>query len=140
MIRVYAELHALSNFSFLRGASHPEELVDQAKRLGYSALALTDHDELGGLAEAQARAAELGLRFVNGVEISVTWEGITIHMVASLDGFVARKDGRVDWMETKDEFADGETLDAASIAAWLASASRSRWRCWWRWKVFLEPP
>jgi dihydrofolate reductase len=44
---------------------------------------------------------------------------ITIHMVASLDGFIARKDGRVDWMETKDEFAGGETLDAASIAAFL---------------------
>jgi dihydrofolate reductase len=44
---------------------------------------------------------------------------VTIHMVASLDGFIARKDGRVDWMETKDEFAGGETLDAASIAAFL---------------------
>ena len=46
---------------------------------------------------------------------------VTIHMVASLDGFVARKDGRVDWLETADEFAGGETLDAASIAAFLAT-------------------
>jgi dihydrofolate reductase len=44
---------------------------------------------------------------------------VTIHMVASLDGFIARRDGRVDWMETSDEFADGETLDPASIEAFL---------------------
>ncbi|TMG76110.1 MAG: PHP domain-containing protein, partial [Betaproteobacteria bacterium] len=42
----YAELHALSNFSFLRGASHPEELVARAHALGYSALALTDECSL----------------------------------------------------------------------------------------------
>ena len=36
---------------------------------------------------------------------------VTIHMVASLDGFIARRDGRVDWLETADEFAEGETLD-----------------------------
>ena len=36
---------------------------------------------------------------------------VTIHMVASLDGYIARKDGRVDWLETSDEFKDGDTLD-----------------------------
>jgi len=44
---------------------------------------------------------------------------VTIHMVASLDGFIARKDGRVDWLETSDEFAGGETMDAAAMAAFL---------------------
>jgi dihydrofolate reductase len=44
---------------------------------------------------------------------------VTIHMAASLDGFVARKDGRVDWLETSDEFAAGEALDAASVEAFL---------------------
>ena len=44
---------------------------------------------------------------------------VTIHMAASLDGFIARKDGSVDWLETADEFADGHTMDAASIAAFL---------------------
>ncbi|HZZ20636.1 MAG TPA: dihydrofolate reductase family protein [Opitutaceae bacterium] len=44
---------------------------------------------------------------------------VTIHMVASLDGFVARKDGRVDWLETSDTFAGGESMDPASIAAFL---------------------
>ena len=44
---------------------------------------------------------------------------VTIHMAASLDGFIARKDGRVDWMETADHFADGEVMAADSIAAFL---------------------
>ena len=44
---------------------------------------------------------------------------VTIHMVASLDGFIARKDGRVDWMETEDEFAGGETLDPGFVETFL---------------------
>ncbi len=44
---------------------------------------------------------------------------VTIHMVASLDGFIARSDGRVDWLETSDEFTDGETLDPDFVAAFL---------------------
>ncbi|HVU24616.1 MAG TPA: dihydrofolate reductase family protein [Opitutus sp.] len=46
---------------------------------------------------------------------------VTIHMAASLDGFVARKDGRVDWIETSDEFAGGETMDPEHVAVFLAS-------------------
>jgi len=44
---------------------------------------------------------------------------VTIHMVASLDGFIARKDGSVDWLETSDEFADGENMDPAFVEAFL---------------------
>ena len=44
---------------------------------------------------------------------------VTIHMAASLDGFIARRDGRVDWLETADEFADGETLDPQFIESFL---------------------
>src|SRR5262245_4062658 len=44
---------------------------------------------------------------------------VTIHMAASLDGFIARQDGRVDWLETSDEFAGGDTLDAEFIEAFL---------------------
>jgi hypothetical protein len=44
---------------------------------------------------------------------------VTIHMAASLDGFIARKDGRVDWLETSDEFADGDTLDPGFVEAFL---------------------
>ena len=44
---------------------------------------------------------------------------VTIHMVASLDGFIARKDGSVDWLETSDEFADGDTLEPGFVEAFL---------------------
>ena len=44
---------------------------------------------------------------------------VTIHMAATLDGFIARKDGRVDWMETSDEFPDGESLDPEFVEAFL---------------------
>ena len=44
---------------------------------------------------------------------------VTIHMAASLDGFVARKDGSVDWLETADEFADGQTMDPGFVEAFL---------------------
>jgi dihydrofolate reductase len=44
---------------------------------------------------------------------------VTIHMAASLDGFIARKDGRVDWLETSDEFAEGEILDPGFVEAFL---------------------
>jgi error-prone DNA polymerase len=67
---MYAELHALSNFSFLRGASHPEELVEQAKRLGYSALALTDECSLAGVVRAHVAAKELGLPLIIGAELN----------------------------------------------------------------------
>lgn len=46
---------------------------------------------------------------------------VTIHMAASLDGFIARKDGRVDWLETSDEFAGGEKMDAAYVEEFLAT-------------------
>ena len=46
---------------------------------------------------------------------------VTIHMAASLDGFIARKDGRVDWLETSDEFAEGATLDPRFVEAFLKS-------------------
>jgi dihydrofolate reductase len=44
---------------------------------------------------------------------------VTIHMAASLDGFIARRDGRVDWLETPDEFADGESMDPGFVEAFL---------------------
>ena len=44
---------------------------------------------------------------------------VTIHMAASLDGFIARKDGSVDWLETSDEFVDGETMDPGFVEAFL---------------------
>ncbi len=68
----YAELHCLSNFSFLRGASHPQELVRQAAELGYSALALTDECSLAGIVRAHQQAQELHFKLIIGTEILCT--------------------------------------------------------------------
>ena len=68
MLPAYAELHCLSGFSFLRGASHPEELIAQAGRLGYAALALTDECSVAGVVRAHLAARENGLPFIVGSE------------------------------------------------------------------------
>ena len=65
----YAELQAVSNFSFLRGGSHPEELVLQAKGLGLSALALADRNTLAGVVRAHMAAKEAHLRFLPGARL-----------------------------------------------------------------------
>jgi error-prone DNA polymerase len=67
----FAELHCHSNFSFLDGASHPEELVEQAARLGLDALALTDHDGMYGVVRFAEAARELGVRTIFGAELSL---------------------------------------------------------------------
>jgi error-prone DNA polymerase len=66
----YAELHCHSNFSFLDGASHPEELVEQAARLGLDAIALTDHDGMYGVVRFAEAAKEVGVRTAYGTELS----------------------------------------------------------------------
>ncbi|OLR90545.1 error-prone DNA polymerase [Actinokineospora bangkokensis] len=67
----YAELHCHSNFSFLDGASHPEELVEAASLLGLDALAITDHDGMYGVVRFAEAARELGVRTVFGTELSL---------------------------------------------------------------------
>jgi len=66
----YAELHAKTNFSFLEGASHPDELVRGAAELGYGALAVTDRSSLAGVVRAHGAAKEVGLKLVIGAEIT----------------------------------------------------------------------
>lgn len=73
------DLHCHSTAS--DGLLAPAELVRRAAGNGVDVLALTDHDEMSGLAEARAQAAALNLRFVDGVEVSISWGGITIHVV-----------------------------------------------------------
>lgn len=73
------DLHCHSNVS--DGALPPADVARRAARAGVQVWALTDHDELGGLDEAREAAAAEGMRFVPGVEISVTWRGGTIHVV-----------------------------------------------------------
>jgi error-prone DNA polymerase len=67
----YAELHCHSNFSFLDGASHPEELVEQAALLGLDAIAITDHDGMYGVVRFAEAARELGVRAVYGTELNL---------------------------------------------------------------------
>src|ERR1700689_3113734 len=67
----YAELHCHSNFSFLDGASHPEELAIEAARLGLSALALCDHDGLYGVVRFAEAARAVGLPTVFGAELTL---------------------------------------------------------------------
>ncbi len=68
----YAELHCLSNFTFLRGASHAEELVARAKELGYSALAITDECSFAGIVRAHVVAKQAGLKLLVGTELLLT--------------------------------------------------------------------
>ncbi|TVS13361.1 MAG: error-prone DNA polymerase [Gammaproteobacteria bacterium] len=67
----YAELHCLSNYSFLRGASHPEELVARAAALGYRALALTDECSVAGVVKAHLAARDAGLKLIVGSEFQL---------------------------------------------------------------------
>lgn len=71
----YVELHTLSNFSFQRGASHPEELVARAAALGYGALAITDECSMAGVVRAHGEAKRLGLPLVIGTELRVEADG-----------------------------------------------------------------
>ena len=102
---------------FSDGLLRPRDLVEMAKRGGCDAVALTDHDNTGGLAEAAAAAIEMSIRFIPGVELSVTWPGttsaaetadispITIHVVglgidpmdpALVAGIASIRNGRLD--------------------------------------------
>lgn len=65
----YAELAAMSNFSFLRGASHPEEIIAQAKALGLDAVALCDRNSLAGVVRAHMQARTDGIQFIPGCRL-----------------------------------------------------------------------
>ncbi len=123
---VNVDLHCHSTRS--DGTLAPAAIVERAAANGVQWLALTDHDALEGVREAQLRAGELGLGFVPGVEISVTWAGHTIHVVgARIDpddaalraGLDRTRSGR---QERAREIA--EALDAAGIPDAWAGALR----------------
>jgi error-prone DNA polymerase len=78
---MYAELHCLSNFSFLRGASRPEELVARAAELGYRALALTDECSVAGVVRAHVAARELGVKLLVGAEFALA-DGLRVVLLA----------------------------------------------------------
>ncbi|RZL07096.1 MAG: PHP domain-containing protein, partial [Rubrivivax sp.] len=85
----YAELRCLSNFSFLRGASHPEELVERAKALGYGALAMVDECSLAGVVRAHVAAKEHQLKLLVGSQFQVRCDApfTLIVLACNLNGY-----------------------------------------------------
>ncbi len=79
----YAELHCLSHFTFLRGASHPQELVKQAIELGYEALAITDECSLSGVVRAHEATKDRDLKLIIGSEIQLQDGGPKIVLLAT---------------------------------------------------------
>src|SRR3954467_9097403 len=77
----HAELHCLSNFTFLRGASRPEELVERAAELGYAALAITDECSLAGVVRAHIAAKEYKLKLIIGAEFRLA-DGLKLVLLA----------------------------------------------------------
>jgi len=88
---VRADLHSHSNVS--DGVLPPQDVVARAHEQGVELYALTDHDEVGGLEQAASAAQRLGLAFVPGVEVSVTWGSTTLHIVGL---GVEYRDGRLE--------------------------------------------
>ncbi len=87
MIPGYAELHCLTNYSFLRGASDPEELVHRAVELGYRALAITDECSVAGVVRAHVAAKEVNLKLVIGSEFTLADGMKLVLLVASIAGY-----------------------------------------------------
>ena len=74
-------MHCISNFTFLRGASHPEELVQRAGELGYTAIAVTDECSVAGVVRAHVAARERGIKLIIGSEFRLE-DGLRIVLLA----------------------------------------------------------
>ena len=83
----YVPLWCKSNFSFLEGASHPDELIEEAYRLGLPALALTDRDGVYGIVRAYVKARELGLKLIVGSQVTVEDESVIILLAQDRRGY-----------------------------------------------------
>ncbi|MBD3233760.1 MAG: PHP domain-containing protein, partial [candidate division Zixibacteria bacterium] len=83
----YVELHCHSNFSFLDGASHPEDLIERASELGYSHLALTDHNGLYGIVRFDQAAKLNNIKAVFGAEITLETGNHLVLLVKNENGY-----------------------------------------------------
>ncbi|HWO42841.1 MAG TPA: PHP domain-containing protein, partial [Candidatus Eisenbacteria bacterium] len=83
----YVPLWCKSNFSFLEGASHPDELVEETYRLGLPALALTDRNGVYGVVRAHVKARELGVKLIVGSEITVNDGSTIVLLVQDRSGY-----------------------------------------------------
>lgn len=80
---MYTELQVVSNFSFLRGASRPAELMQQAAKFGYSSLAITDFHSLAGIVRAHQAAKEVGISLLVGCRLPLEAQGLTLLLYPS---------------------------------------------------------
>lgn len=83
----YTELQVTSNFSFLRGASHPEELVEQAAALGYTEIAITDRNSFAGIVRAHLAAKQAGIRIIPGCRIDLVEGAGLIALPTDISGY-----------------------------------------------------
>jgi len=146
---IHYDLHSHTTLS--DGTLSPEALVRRAHEQGVDVLALTDHDVTDGLVEAAATAEEVGLRLVPGVEISVTWSGVTFHILglnidpthaglqAGLSQLRAVRDARAEEIARRLEkhgiegalagaqaFASGPILSRTHFARFLVKAGHAK--------------
>lgn len=82
MASSYSELQTTTNFSFLRGASHPQEYIWRAKELGYEAIAITDYNSLAGIVRAHIAAREAEMRLIVGCRIEIDFQGQIRHSLS----------------------------------------------------------
>ncbi|HWO99889.1 MAG TPA: PHP domain-containing protein [Methylococcus sp.] len=152
----FAELHAVSNFSFLRGASHPQELVAEAAGLGYAALAITDECSLAGAVRAHLEAKRLGFKLIIGSEFRLQDGPKLVLLATNRSGYgqlvalitLARRAAEKGEYRLLRHQLETQALDHC-LAIWLPDAEpdiesgawlkrRFPTRCWIGVELFLE--
>jgi len=83
----YTELQVTTSFSFLRGASHPEEMVEQAAAYGYKEIAITDRNTFAGIVRAHAEAKRLGVRLIPACRLDLTDEPSLLAYPTNLEAY-----------------------------------------------------
>ena len=133
----YAELHCVSNYTFLRGASDPEELVHRAAQLGYAALAITDECSVSGIVRAHLAARDAGIRLLVGSEFRLACGLGLVLLAQTLSGYESlcglitrarRAAPKGEYRLARDDFpAATEGLLALWLPAMEPSAEEGAW-------------
>ena len=131
----YANLHLHSNYS--DGVYTPRELCAVAKRMGYGAVALTDHETVSGCAEMRNAAEELGLGFVLGAEFTGRAEGVNFHIVGldfdptenAMSDYLRRLELGAE-MKTKARFLEMQKQGLVGAVTWEDVVSDAPKHCW----------
>jgi error-prone DNA polymerase len=110
----YAELHCRSNFTFLQGASHPEELVQRACDLAYSSLAITDECSLAGVVRAHVEAKKHGLHLIIGSEITLDCGSKLVFLACNRNGY-----GNLSELITLDEDVPPKAFTLCIAMIWI---------------------